>query len=268
VEQQKDADQDALAAIHAAGAAAWPQLRVLRSDFASYASGVSLSQAASAFAGDVFLACACLAGDPRALLELERLLAAQVPLFVQRIDRATDFVDEVRQRVRELLLQGDPPKLARYSGMGALLAWLRVVTIRAALDIKRAASDQEPAIGNDIAEHMAIHAADPELDLMKQRFHGMFDQAMVAAVGQLTARQRGVLRLYLVGELNIDEIGKIYDVHRSTIARWISTAQRTVLDGVRAHLRDRYDLNTADLRSLGRLVRSELQVSLSRLLRS
>jgi len=268
VETSEDRSSELLAALHAAGSVAWPRLAVTFSDFAAYATGVSLSQEALAHAGDVFLACACLGGNARAHAELDRLLSDHVPLFVQRIDRAPEFVDEVRQRVRELLLHAEHPKLARYSGMGPLLAWLRVVAVRAALDIKRAGSDDEIAVGADLVERIALEPADPELDLIKQRFHGMVDQAMAAGVARLTARQRNVLRLYFVSELNIDEIGNIYDAHRSTVARWISSAQRTLLDGVRAHLRRHYRLDTADLRSLHRLVRSELQVSMSRLLRS
>jgi len=264
----EDLAADAVTIAYNSGSAHWPQFRLTFSEFAAYAERVQLSDNAVGHAADVFLAFACLARDPRALMQLEQLLQRNIPVFVSRIDSARAFADDARQRVCELLLNASPPKLTRYSGMGSLLGWLRVVAIRAALDIKRGNDDQPVIAESDLAEHMAHQPRDPEIDLIKNRFHDVFEEAMVAGVAQLTARQRAVLRLYLVSQMNIDRIGKIYGVHRSTVARWVSSAQKTVLTGARAHLRDRHRLDTADLHSLGRLVRSELHVSISRLLRS
>jgi RNA polymerase sigma-70 factor (ECF subfamily) len=214
------------------------------------------------------LARACLHGDPGAIRELERLLEVNVRLFVARIDGSPSFVGEVRDNLRERLLDPEQPRLARYEGTGPLLGWLRVVAIRVALDIKRSQYVTPATIDSDIVECLADSAGDPEVMAIKTEYRAAFERALTAAVAQLTARQRAVLRLYLLGQMNIDEIGKIYGVHRATVARWISTAQTAVLDAARAYLCKHHRLTTTELHSLARMLRSELHISLDRLLAS
>jgi RNA polymerase sigma-70 factor (ECF subfamily) len=67
-----------------------------------------------------------------------------------------------------------------------------------------------------------------------------------------------------MGGLNIDELGKLYAVHRSTVARWISGAERSVFDTVRAHLAEVHQFTTAEVMSLAGLVRSQVELSLDR----
>ena len=50
-----------------------------------------------------------------------------------RIDSSSQFVDEVKQGLRERLLVGPPPRIAEYSGSGPLGGWLRVVSVRLAI---------------------------------------------------------------------------------------------------------------------------------------
>src|SRR5689334_9841943 len=57
-------------------------------------------------AADLFLAWACLEGDPVAWRELSRLYLARVPQWVARIDPSPAFADEVRQRIAERMLAG------------------------------------------------------------------------------------------------------------------------------------------------------------------
>jgi RNA polymerase sigma-70 factor (ECF subfamily) len=55
-------------------------------------------------------------------------------------------------------------------------------------------------------------------------------------VEALAPRDRMVLRLYLLRGDNIDAIGKIYGVHRATVARWIVAAQRSIVNAVTARM--------------------------------
>jgi len=257
-----------LAAIHAEGAARWSGIELGLDDLAAHAERVCLDDRALDHASDVFLVCASLRGNARAIRELERIIASQLPSFLARIDRSPSFADEVRQRLLERLLGGDQPRLARYAGAGSLIGWLRVVAIRIGFDLKRASSDPGPVASESIAERLADASMNPELDLMRTQYCGAFQEALLAATRELTHRQRAVLRLYLLGRLSIDEIGKVYGVHRSTVARWISTAQVSVFNVAKEHLRSRYQLTSAEFDSLARLLRSNIQVSLDRMLQS
>ena len=67
-------------------------------------------------------------------------------------------------------------------------------------------------------------------------------------------------------DLSTDEIGRMYDAHRSTIARWIASAERSVFDTVKSEFRERWGLATSDVASLARLIRSQLPISLEKVL--
>ena len=72
--------------------------------------------------------------------------------------------------------------------------------------------------------------------------------------------------MYFVGGLNIDKIGKVYGVHRGTVARWIAKSKDTIAERTRKVLTDDFAIPTEDLESLDRLARSQLELSLSQLL--
>jgi hypothetical protein len=63
-------------------------------------------------------------------------------------------------------------------------------------------------------------------------------------------------------------LGPLYQGHRSTCARWIEAARAKVLRDVRNHLRAKLGLDDADLDSAIAMVRSQLDLSLSRHLAS
>jgi RNA polymerase sigma-70 factor (ECF subfamily) len=65
-----------------------------------------------------------------------------------------------------------------------------------------------------------------------------------------------------VDGLTIDEIGALYRVHRATAARWLARAQVGLTKEIRAALIRTLNLQPAELRSVLRLIRSGLQVSL------
>jgi RNA polymerase sigma-70 factor (ECF subfamily) len=255
--------------IYSCGIARWTQVRLDPEALARHVERVGLTNAAtpSIHASDFFLACACLHRDAAALMEFERLLKAHVPAFVARIDGSDTFVDEVRQRLRERLLSGSDPKLTRYSGAGSLLGWIRVVAVRTALDLKRTGATRE--VGHiGMAERLVQTVATQEIDLIKTEFRAAFEQAIAVAVRQLTTRHRAVLRLYLLASANIDQIAGIYRVHRSTVARWIASSEAFIFDAAKVYLREHHEVATTDFDSMGRLLRSSIQLSLDRLLRS
>src|SRR5947209_904462 len=81
--------------------------------------------------------------------------------WVARVGREPSFVEEVRQTVREKLLVAAadaPPRIVEYTGRGALAAWLRIIAVRAALNLRRRRGDVAP----DGASDEAAAARDPE----------------------------------------------------------------------------------------------------------
>jgi RNA polymerase sigma-70 factor (ECF subfamily) len=255
-----------LDAILIAGGATWPDFRLTLADLERYAATTALADSALQNAADVILVCACVNGAGAAVSTLDRTIRENVPIFLRRIDRDVEFANDVCQRLQERLLGGDPPRLATYSGSGPLLNWLRVMTVRLAVDAKRA----QPPISNALAESFADHAAaegiGPDLQVLKARYGQSLVDAVSRGLLALPRRQRAILRLYLLANLSSDEIGRMYDVHRSTVARWIATAERSIFDSVRVEFRERWGLETTDVASLARLIRSQLPISLEKVL--
>ncbi|HWE27728.1 MAG TPA: sigma-70 family RNA polymerase sigma factor, partial [Polyangia bacterium] len=180
-------------------------------------------------------------------------------------------VDEVRQQLRHKLLlaprPGERPRIADYAGRGPLQAWVRVAATRAAIDYLRSAGARFGAeVQPDDLSPDPGAGDSPEVDYMKERYRPQFKAAFQAALRELDSEQRNVLRLHVVEGLNIDEIGSLFKVHRSTVARWIAAARRQVLAAAREKLSDELGLSAPEFDSLAGVVRSQLDLSVANIL--
>jgi RNA polymerase sigma-70 factor, ECF subfamily len=258
-----------------AGRSAWPQLALDAETFADHlgratAACDDLRDALSTIeAQDSFLACACAGGVSRALAEFERSHISRVPAYVHRIDPSPDFAADVAQSIRETFLvqrQGRRSRIAEYSGRGALAGWVRVISVRTALRLRRERG-RAGALPVACARAEPAGVVDPELDYLRLRYRGAFDDALRSALASLPDRDALLLELHYVDGLNIDRIGALYGAHRSTVARWRTAVRRRVLASTREQLRKSLSLTDSDFDSLAGLVRSQLTVSLRTALR-
>lgn len=213
-------------------------------------------------AADVYLACACELANEAALAEFERSYLTEVPAFVARIDPSAAFADEVKQELRDQLFVGKAgtrPLIAGYAGRGPLGAWLRVIAVRTALRVGRSRGGDAPPPDPSAAFG---HSPDPELDYLKLRYRVLYEDALRAAVASLETRERLFLRLHYVDGLNIDRIGAMYRLHRSTVARRLAVYRRTLRERVHSLLEKNASFSPSESASILRLVRSQLFISL------
>jgi RNA polymerase sigma-70 factor (ECF subfamily) len=213
-------------------------------------------------AGDLYLACACAEGAPAAIEALDLLFRSQVGGYLAGLRPAPDFVDDVAQAVRERLLVGaggSPPRIAEYSGRGPLSSWLRVVTVRLALAMRRKRTE---LVAAEEPEEEAA-PVDAEIDALKRRHAGEVNAAFRAAVGALTSQQRDLLRRHFVEGATLAELAAALGVGRATVARWVAAARQEILARAHRQLREKLRLRPAELESLMRLMRSQLDLSLS-----
>jgi RNA polymerase sigma-70 factor (ECF subfamily) len=122
------------------------------------------------------------------------------------------------------------------------------------------------AVDSAAAEVDAL-AADPELAFMKEKLRGRFRQALSDALGCLEDRERMIYRMHLVDGLGVEAIGKVYGVSHSTVSRWLAKAREEVIAETQRVLRDEMRLSPAEFDSVAGLVVSQLDLSVSRLLR-
>jgi len=239
-------------------------------DITGFAGHLASCRQAGALAentSDLFIAWAAARGDGWALRQVDGLIAAIAPAL-RGIDGSPVFVDEVSQAVRVRLLVAEPgadPRIAAYRGRGPLGGWVRAAAMRVAIDLKRSAA---PALaGDDLLGDLVSGEPDPAVRHLKTLHRADFQQALADALAALPDRQRAVLRLHHVDGLRLAEIGRLYGVHESTVSRWVTRAAEEVADQTRRRLTSRLSLSGSGVDSLARLVRSQLDLSIARILR-
>lgn len=254
-----------------------PGLKLGAEEFAQHLAAIRARTGAdplqlAAHAGDLYLACACAAGEPAALLRFEALCLPAARAAIGRIDGQPQFVAEVAQDLRGRLLvrddSGGPPRIARYDGRGPLLSWVRTAAVRLALDRLR---EQQRSIEHPAEEDALCAAVDdpaPEEGLIRRHYREHFREAFAAALATLSARERTLLKLQLLDGLTEEQIGTLYSAHRVTIARWLGRARRQLLDETQRQLAEMLGLPQGQLESITGLIPSRLDLSLSRLLRA
>jgi RNA polymerase sigma-70 factor (ECF subfamily) len=245
--------------------AAWPQLHaVADQDLAAHLTDHGASGVRSA---DLLLALGCARGLSPALEAFEAtvLRSERLTRSLSRVDSSPGFADEVRQMVREQLLigkAGQPPRIAEYAGRGPLLKWTQVVALRFALALRPTRIEQE------LDENLAAEGRDPELHLLQERYGKPFAEALASALETLSDEQCNLLRLQIVDGLQTARIAALFGVDRSTIKRRLAACRESLLSETQRLLRERYQLSPETFQSLARLVRSQLHVSVARLLRA
>jgi RNA polymerase sigma-70 factor, ECF subfamily len=212
---------------------------------------------------ELYLAIACALGDPAALAIFDEAYLAPLARTLRFMRPTASFVDEARQLVREQLFVSDPEgsgKIATYSGRGALANWVGVVAQRIALGLARSRGAAA------VAPEAPPPAPDPEAEYLRKRYLPEFREAITEALRGLSDRQRVLLRLNLVRGVSMDAIAVMYGVDQSTISRWLAQARRTLQDEVERSLARRLRLEPRELLSLLRALRSDLDLSVSRVL--
>ncbi len=219
---------------------------------------------------DLYLACGCVDGNPRALAVFDEQYLARLPRLLHRVRAEPGALDELRQVMATRLLvgeEGKPPRIEKYGGRGPLGTWLKVVATRALSNLRRSSDDRANAEDKAASGPEQVATIDPELALIQRRFGVDFHEALAAAFASLEPRERNLLRLHFVDRMSIDGLAPIFGVSRATAARHLAAARTALTERTVENLGARLRLRGAELDSLIRQVRSKLEVSLSAVLR-
>ena len=82
-------------------------------------------------------------------------------------------------------------------------------------------------------------------------------------------RQRNLLRQHILDELTIDDLARLYRVHRATCARWLADARADLGKHTRKKLVVALGLaNKDDMDSMLRFLDSDIELSISKILMS
>lgn len=264
-----------------AGEAAWPDVRIDRAVFAGALAqrlqGVAAGELASGLAGldhaGLYLAHACVLGDPRALARFDARCIADLDAALRAAGVPAAQIVEAKQRVRHKLLVAGPegpPRLAGYAGRGDLRGFVRVVAVREGIGLLRQTARREahevPAADEQLER--ATVGEDPELLLIKETHRAVLREAFAEALAQLGGRDRTLLRMAVVDGLTVDQLGVAFSVHRATAARWLASVREGLFKSTRRELMARLHIDGREFESLIRVIQSRFEISVCEILRT
>jgi RNA polymerase sigma-70 factor (ECF subfamily) len=247
--------------------AAWPAIALDPDRFCAYlAARVGDATLAALRAPDLYLACACVAEVPAAVQAFDALLA-EVAKRLRSVARSPQMLEDAKQIAREVLLQrGDrPPALADYAGRGDLRGWLRITLGRELVRLMRVDQGIRRLDTAELAR-VADEDDDPETAYLRAHYREEFKSAFAAAIEVLEVGERRVLRYAVIERLSIDDIARLERVHRATAARQVTRARARLVEETRRLLRARLRVDGSQLHSILRLIDSQVEVSVQRLL--
>ncbi len=213
----------------------------------------------------VALCSACARKCPVACGILEEQFVTPLRGTIGRVRSDDDFIQEVLQVVRELLLSGPRPGIRTYSGRGPLLGWLRVVARREALRLAGAQGTPQRAV--DWLSRVDGVSQEPETLALQSTYAPVFRHALTEVLTTLKAEDRNMLRLQLVEGLSPAALSDIFGIHVASVYRRVSRCHRSILEALRRRLRRELGhLSQSEIHSLFRMTEAQLNLSLTRIL--
>jgi RNA polymerase sigma-70 factor (ECF subfamily) len=222
---------------------------------ADFASSVAELAPAKGQLGDLALAFAACRGNATAQRTIEKVLR-ESRQNVARIDADPTFLDEVHQLTLTRLLSPPKPRLASYSGLGPLGAWLRATAVRVAIDLRRGSGRERPE--EDLEALIRVSPGKRD-SAVRGLTATQVSEAIRKALDTLSARDRTLLRLHYFEGTTLEALARMYTVHRATVARWLAEAREVVLAQTRLSLSSR--AGGDELEDALGSIQSELDVS-------
>ncbi len=255
----------AIADAYRAGRTAWPAVQHGEEAFGRWVVEQAIDvPALQAHGADLFLASACATGDPSAIAAFEHCFVSGIKLAAARVALPPQLLEELEQNLRVRLLTGAQPRIARYRGAGPLGAWVRVTASRLALHLKQDA-DRHRDSDAQLIEALAASGVDPELAAAREQHRETFRAELERCFVDLPTREKALLRMHFLHRMGLDQIASVLKVHRVTVSRWMAVTRRRIFSCLCARLSLHVD-RSSEMASLIRLLRSDIELSIHRLL--
>jgi RNA polymerase sigma-70 factor len=211
---------------------------------------------------DLYLACTCALGVPRAADILERDYLAKVPGILRRHRHSPEMIDDVCQKLREKLVLH--AHVATYTGEGKLWSWVEVIAKRMANQEARPTASESSGLSKLIAGFAST--GDLEKDVLKKNLMAEFQSALSAAGSTLSDEQRALLKLHYRNGLSEAKLAMLFKTSQPTISRRLKSAREAIFNETKHRLRERLGLAEKDFDSFLADVQSQwLDLSLSQL---
>ncbi len=253
---------------------AWPTLSVDAGAFAAFlGERVPEDELLTRSLSDLYLCFACIQpNNERAIEAFNAEHHAGILATLQRVNSGMVEVDELAQELYVKLFfateRGAVGKIASYAGKNALRYWLRAVALRMAFDQLRSSQvkGRQVELESSIGFEEVFDEQDPEL-LHQQRLYGdELKRAIAKTISELPAKDRLLLQYHYTDGLNIEKIGKILSVHKTTAFRRLESIRAKIVDETRVRMCQVLGVDSDELISVMRVIPSHIQLSINRIL--
>ena len=206
-------------------------------------------------ADELCLIVACERGDERAWEYLVANFDSTVKSAARKMSSNNEDAEDLASSIWAELygLRADAEgnkksKLAYYSGRGSLAGWLRAVVSQLAVDQFRKSSklvqieeDREfENLASRDGNHLGPHAENPEDLLTEKQTSSDVSEALIAAIAELEAEDRLILKLYYFDDLKLKDIAATFGYHEATASRKLTRVQTEIRKGVERQLCQRH----------------------------
>jgi RNA polymerase sigma-70 factor len=220
----------------------WSELHATFEDFSAHLDQLGYRRDLPTHPGSLYLCIACGQGCDVACKLLETRYFPALRSHISKFDARPDVIEDLLQQVRFRLLVGTKPRIRSYRGRGSFDAWLREVARSVAIDSIRVDLSRDRRVRRCSQDAMCkeqVHAATPlapDEHVFRQRYVHMVQHALIQSIQTLPRDRRQLLHHYYVSGLNIDQLGSLYSVNRSTAARRIQRSVRSIQRTLRKEL--------------------------------
>lgn len=203
-------------------------------------------------ADDLCLVIACERGDEKAWEELVKTFDQTVKSAARKMTKNAEDAEDLAGSIWAELygLRAGKSKLAYYSGRGSLAGWLRAVTSQLAIDqirkTKRLVQIEEDREFENLAQsstenpenrRVVSTSESPEEIFGEKEAQKDVARALKAAIDELAAEDRLILKLYYFDDLKLKEIGATLGFHEATASRKLARVQSEIRSAVEKILR-------------------------------
>jgi RNA polymerase sigma factor (sigma-70 family) len=199
---------------------------------------------------DLALASACMDGNEEAW---EHFVLEQRPLLYRAADAldptggARDLADSLYADLFGFREGADARgSLFRYfHGRSSLTTWLRAVLAQRHVDRLRANRRMAPL--PDEESPAAIPSPQPAIDVDRDRYLGLIQQALGQTIASLPPRDRLRLACYYSQEMTLAETGRILGEHEASSSRHLARTRRAIRAEVERRLRNEQGLTDPEI---------------------
>ena len=209
---------------------------------------------------DLCLIIACEGSDEKAWEDLIAAFDSTVKSAARKVCSSSEEADDLASSVWAELygLKNDVAgnrkgKLGYYSGRGSLAGWLRAITAQLAIDQFRKQSKfiqvEETREFENLAEESSnhndgvgfvSHSESPEEILSEKQVSDHVTDSLSAAIAEIGAEDRLVLKLYYFDDLTLKDIARTFGYHEATASRRLVRIQTDIRKSVEKSLRARH----------------------------